>query len=380
MKTVGIICEYNPFHLGHQKQFCMIRDTFGADCVIVCLMSGSYVQRGEPAVFDKLVRAEAAIRSGADLVIEMPAVVSLNSAEGFAAGSVAILSRLCDALCFGTESETAQQLMQTAKVLLSDDFPPHLKDALSQGHSFPKAREIALKEMKVDTSTLSRPNNLLALEYCKAILSQNSTLSPFAIQRDGNYHNIRLDSDNPSATSLRLAIAKQQDISAYVPAEAAEIFRRAAPHFLKEGEQAILYRLKTMSEEEFASLPFGSEGLWRKLMHAAQKGNSLSEIFIDVKSKRYTYTRISRMVMCAFLGITQQDMDAPVPYCRILGFTDKGRQLLRNAKEMDFLRNIGEKTNHPYEQSESKWETLYPFFCTEQEQFVTKNKRVYYKP
>ena len=145
--TVGIICEYNPLHLGHLKQIRLIREHFGEDTAIVCAMSGDYVQRGMPAIIGKSSRAEAALANGADLVLELPVTAALSSAEGFAAGGVRILSRMCDVLCFGTETADEEMLMQTAQALLSDRFPPLLKEQLALGLSFPAARQAALAQM-----------------------------------------------------------------------------------------------------------------------------------------------------------------------------------------------------------------------------------------
>ena len=167
MKTVGIICEYNPFHLGHAKQLRLIREQFGSDCAVVCLMSGNYVQRGFPAIVDKSLRAQAALSCGADLVLELPLTNVLSSAEGFAAGGVEILSRICDTLCFGTESGTKKSLTDTASVLLSPEFKAALMSRLDAGLSFPAARQAALETMasfvpinlfKIeDLPTLGRP-------------------------------------------------------------------------------------------------------------------------------------------------------------------------------------------------------------------------------
>ena len=147
MKTVGIVAEYNPFHAGHRKQFDRVKAEFGGETAIVCAMSGNYVQRGAPAVMDKTLRAKAAVACGADLVVELPTTVSLSSAEGFAAGGVGILSKLCDTLCFGAETGEAELLMETARALLSEDFSPLLRRELDGGKSFPAARADALAQM-----------------------------------------------------------------------------------------------------------------------------------------------------------------------------------------------------------------------------------------
>ena len=167
--TVGIICEYNPLHLGHKKQIDRIRREFGPETTIVCAMSGNYVQRGMPAIIDKSLRAQAALFAGADLVLELPVTTALSSAEGFAAGGVRILSQLCDKLCFGAETADRDTLLHTAEALLSPKFSPLLRSHLETGKSFPAARQAALEEMGANASALSLPNDILATEYCKAI-------------------------------------------------------------------------------------------------------------------------------------------------------------------------------------------------------------------
>jgi predicted nucleotidyltransferase len=360
---VGVICEYNPLHLGHKKQLDTIRALRGEDCGIVCLMSGNYVQRGAPAVFDRSLRAKAAILSGADLVLELPLTASLSSAEGFAAGGVSILSGFCRELCFGAETADGELLLRTAKALLSDAFPPFLRTWLERGLSFPAARAAALSDLGLDSAVLSSPNNILAVEYCKAILAQNSAMMPLPINRQGSYHNTAPDLENPSATSLRCMIEEGGDWLSYVPAVAHSCFENAEAHTLAAGERAILARLRTMTDEEFELLPYGSEGLWRKLMHASRQYASLEQIAAATKSKRYTRTRIDRMILCAFLGLTATDLTAPAPYARVLALNHRGREILKQARKQSLFPNIGEKTGHSYEQLEERSDALYGLFA-----------------
>ena len=380
--NVGIVCEYNPFHRGHQKQFDFIREKFGAQTGIICAMSGNYVQRGHPAVFDKTLRAEAALRCGADLVLELPVTTALSSAEGFASGSVAVLSRLCDGLCFGAESANAGLLENTARALLSEAFPPLLRRELDKGCSFPAARQAAMEAMGLSGQLLESPNNILAVEYCKAILRQSSPMKPLPISREGSYHAEEADIENPSATSLRLRLQKGLDISDYLPKEAGQTFRGAAIHTLEAGERAVLGKLRAMNEAEFEALPFGSEGLWRKLMHESRKQATLEEIAAAVKSKRYTRSRIDRMILCAFLGITTEMMDMDLPYVRVLGFNDRGRKILSGAKKSGFFVNAGQPADHPLWESEQKWEGLYGLFQTEApgRPGAAKTRRIVYLP
>ena len=304
MKTVGIICEYNPLHRGHAKQFAQIRRLLGDDTAIVCLMSGNFVQRGAPAIIDKSLRAKAAVMCGADLVLELPVTYALSSAEGFAAGGVGILGSFCDYLCFGAESDDEALLMQTADALLRDDFPPLLRKELDTGKSFPAARQAALEAMGIDAAFLSEPNNILAVEYCKAILSSGCAMKPLPIQRQGSYHDEMPDDENPSATAVRKLMLERGDWASYTP-EATQVLVENAPlHTMQAGERAVLARLRSMTEEQFEALPYGNEGLWRKFMHACRREATLEAINSATKSKRYTRTRLDRMVMCAFLGLT----------------------------------------------------------------------------
>ena len=373
MKTVGIICEYNPLHLGHARQIRFIRENF-PDWAVVCLMSGNFVQRGQPAIFDKSLRAEAAIRAGADLVLELPITTALSSAEGFAAGGVNILGRFCHKLCFGSETGDGSALMETAKALLSHEFPARLRLELDKGLSFPAARQAALGQAG---TLLENPNDILAVEYCKAILMQNSSMEPLVIRRPGSYHETEADGENPSATAVRRLITEGGEWKKYVPESS--VFHGAAIHTLSAGEKAVLYRLRTMTDAEFEALPYGSEGLWRKLMHASRCFATLDQIIAATKSKRYTRTRIDRMIMCAFLGITGQLLAAPAPYVRVLALNDTGRNVLKAARNYGNFINIGEKTDDPYQALERRSDDLYTLFAdTPEPAGVTDDRRIFY--
>ena len=377
MHTTGIICEYNPLHLGHQKQIEHLRRLGHS---VVCVMSGNFVQRGHPAIIDKMARAGAAVDCGADLVLELPVTAALSSAEGFAAGGVAILARLCDSLCFGAETADADALMSTAKALLAPEFSPALRAQLEKGLSFPAARQAALESMGLDAGLLESPNNILAVEYCKAILAQNAEMEILPILRRGDYHDTLADSQDPSATAVRQLMVAGADFAPYLPPKAQPMVAKAALHRLEWGEKAMLHRLRTMTDDDFEALPYGSEGLWRKLMHACRSKSSLEEIIAATKSKRYTRTRIDRMVMCAFLGLTAEDLASPVPYCRVLAFNDRGRAILSSAKEDGFFVNIGTDTKHPHQAIERRTTALYGLFADTPEAPDAEEKyRVYYK-
>lgn len=362
MNITGIICEYNPLHLGHKKQLEAVRAQF-PEGGIVCLMSGNYVQRGKPAIVDKSLRAKAAVLSGADLVLELPLTASLSSAEGFAAEGVRILSGFCHQLCFGAETGEMQTLTAAAEALLSTAFSDMLVKELKKGISFPAARQSAMEALGLSGDILSRPNDILAVEYCKAILAQSSPMQPMPIPRLGSYHATQADKQDPSATSVRAQMLQGSAWQEYVPTAAKECFENATLHTLEAGERAILARLRTMTEAEFAALPYGSEGLWRKLMHAARQETSLEDLLTAAKSKRYTRTRLDRMVLCAFLGLTKDVLSFPAPYVRVLAFNDKGREILKEARQSGAFVNAGETMDSPYQAIETRAGDLYGLFA-----------------
>lgn len=361
MDATGIICEYNPLHKGHKKQLDAVRAMYPEDG-IVCLMSGNFVQRGAPAVFDKSVRAEAAVKCGADLVLELPLTASLSSAEGFASEGVRILGGFCKRLCFGAETADKKALLATARALLRPEFSDHLRTELDKGLSFPAARQAALAAMGGCAGALSLPNDILGVEYCKAILQQGLSIEPVVIRREGGYHDTVPDAENPSATALRAFMDKGEWLD-FVPEEARDRFAGAAVHSLQNGEQAMLYRLQAMTDGEFEALPYGSEGLWCKLMKNARQCGTLEAVLTATKTKRYTRTRLDRMVMCAFLGLTREDLLSPAPYVRVLALNDRGRELLKAARQNGTFLNAGEPTKHPYKDIEQRAGRLYSLFA-----------------
>lgn len=326
MKNIGVICEYNPFHNGHARQLAQMRERGTA----ICLMSGNFVQRGEPALLDKWTRARAALECGADLVLELPLTYALRSAEGFADGGVEIFSRMgcVEELAFGREEVDHNKIMLTAKALLDEHFSAALKAELATGRSFPAARQRALEALGVDAALLREPNNILAVEYCKALLRRDSAITPFMLHRDGSYH-LSDDPENPSASVLR----GREDWSGFVPEAALAVFAQAPRYTVAAGERAWLARLRSMTEEEFSMLPYGGEGLWCKVLRACRTERTLEDIIAASKSKRYPRTRLMRLLLCAFLGIGEETLSAPAPYVRVLAANARGQAVLRRAKK-----------------------------------------------
>lgn len=366
MTTVGIICEYNPFHNGHKKQFDMLRRQLGAKTRIVCLMSGGFVQRGEPALYDKYVRAQAAVLCGANLVLELPVTSAISSAEGFAQGAVSVFDQLggVDYLCFGSESGDLPAIVHTAEALLSQEFKAALQAQTDKNVSYASARQKALSSLSPDSALLSSPNDILAVEYCKALLLQKSPIQPLIVRRDGSYLAECPDTENPSAMSLRSL--NREALKDYVPAEAFSLYQKAPTYRMEYGERAVLYRLRTMNEEDFAALPYGNEGLWRRLMHASREAVSVKDLIERTKSKRYPYTRICRMLLCAYLGITKEKLSVQPDYVRVLSADPDGTALLRELKSKSSIKlvNAGKTPEtEEYYALECRCAELYSLFC-----------------
>ena len=365
MRTAAIVCEYDPLHLGHARQYALVRQALGEDARIVCLMSGNYVQRGRPAVIAAPARARAAVLCGADLVLELPLTASLSSAEGFAGGAVDVLDRLgvADCLCFGCESGDGNLIMSTASLLRSDAFTEALRARLTEGRSFAATRQAALEAVGGDGSVLQNPNDILAVEYCKALLARGCSVRPLAVRRGGGYHDTKIDPVNPSSTALR-AMMPGPDWLAYVPAAARGVFEHEKLHRADFGERAVLARLRAMDDGEFEALPYGSEGLWRRLMAESRRASSLEGLIAAVKSRRYARSRIERMILCAFLGVRADDLAAPAPYVRVLAFNAAGRDILREARTNGSIRILhpGEAAEGRYAWLEQRAERLYPLF------------------
>lgn len=326
MKVAAVISEFNPFHNGHKYLIKKIKSEH-ADCV-VAIMSGNFVQRGEIAIIDKYDRAKAALQGGCDLVVELPTVFALSSAERFAKGGVQIADALnADILCFGAENEDVTKLSQIADTFSDEDFKTALKDNLSNGDYYAKAvsKAIELTLSKEHSDMLSGANNTLAVEYIKALKSTN--ISPVAIKRLGAQHDSDITFENiSSATNIRNLIRSNENYSDFTDI--------LIPDYtdMKELETAILYKLRTMSKDEIENLPDVSEGLHNRIFECARNSNSLEEFYDNLKTKRYTLSRLRRIVMCAILGITKELNSYDTQYVRVLGMNKVGATLLKNCK------------------------------------------------
>ncbi len=341
MKLMAVICEYNPFHNGHQFQLNTQKELLGADGVIG-VMSGSFVQRGEPALLDKWARTEMALSSGVDLVLELPVLYSLMSAEGFARGGVSLLSALgvSGHLAFGSECGDASSLMEEAKLCQTDACKTALQKALSEGNSYPKACQMAIESVRgyARSDADSRPNDILGIEYCKAILETGADLIPATIKRIGAHDSDIAEENCLSATGIRNRLATGEDVSAFMPKDAFAILERE----IGEGRgpvtadclsQLIRYAVLQTDAETLKNISGISEGLENRIIQSVKEEKSFTDIALSVKTKRYPLTRIKRVLLNILLGITAQDEKISPQYARVLGFTDRSSEILRQLKK-----------------------------------------------
>lgn len=341
MKVAGIVAEYNPFHNGHLYQIEKIRE-FGATH-IVAVMSGSFVQRGDIAVYSKWARAKAALLNGVDLVVELPVQYALSAANRFARAGIFILNQLMvDMVSFGSECGDIQALKEAARLCVLAENSEVMTACLYKGMSYPRAREAAMSTLYGGeyASLIANPNNLLGIEYIKAINEMNDKIEPCTLLREQVEHDSSQPSDRFASASYLRELIKKGDyavLSQFCPPSACEIYqceveRCAAPILENTLERTILYKLRSMTAEQFLTLPDVSEGLENRLYRASKQAASLNEFYLLVKTKRYTLARIRRIIYFALIGIGAEDVDILPQYIRVLGANKRGMEIIAAAK------------------------------------------------
>lgn len=378
MAVAGIITEYNPLHMGHIHLMAEARRLLGPDTGILCVMSGNYVQRGDFAVADKFARAAAAVRSGADLVLELPVPWALSSAEGFAAGAVELLKAAgaVTHLVFGSEGGDAAPLVRCAEALCAESFPERLREELKRGDSFPAARQRALEALlsKEDAAALRRPNDTLGVEYCKAL--RGSGLRPIAVPRRGAAHGSEA-AEGGSSSAIRALLRRGEEEAALdlmAPAMAAayreEEAAGRAPAGIWNCQRAVLARLRFLEEADWAALDPGNEGLYRRFVRAGRSAASVEELLEAVKTKRYPLARLRRMVFRAYLGLPPALPEKPA-CLRVLAANGRGTSLLAGMRKTAALpvltkpaavRRLGPEAQRLFD-LEARADRLYALAC-----------------
>lgn len=341
MQISSLICEYNPFHNGH-KQMLEIMRANGATHIVAC-MSGNFTQRGEPAIIDKNRRTIFALQNGVDLVIELDTPNAVACAEKFALGGVMLLDALgcVDTLFFGSECGDISLLKKAAQAVLSPEVDALVPKLLKNGNSYATAHHRAVSEIAGEqiANILKEPNNILAVEYIKALHVCGSLIKPQTIKRIGTSHDSDKTSGNiASASHIRnLILNGNMDYQHFVPFDVGSMIQDTAvkkecPNTLLNLERTLIYKLRSMSIDEIRSLPDVSEGLEHRI-HMASSACSYDELLTSIKSKRYTLARIRRILLCALLGITEKDIGKPPIYIRVLGLNRRGRDILKLAQK-----------------------------------------------
>lgn len=362
MKTVGIITEYNPFHNGHLYHIRESKKKARAQAVI-CVMSGHFLQRGEPALLDKWARAKMALQGGVDLLFELPFAYASRSAEAFAFGAVRLLDAtgVVDSLSFGSELGGLAPLLSLAEALVEEPTP--YKEALShylkEGLSFPKARNLSLVEILPSRKEelapiLKSPNNILGIEYLKALHRLKSSILPFTIQRKGRgYHDKTMEGPYASATAIRGAIERGQEIEelkdSLPPTSLAilkeELKEGRGPIFLEDLAPYLLFLLRQTKKERLEEILGVTEGLENRIKDATKEALTIEELASSIKTRRYTLTRIRRIFIHLLTNYSAReaqafDLEGGPRYLRILGFNQVGQALLKKMRERAYLPTI----------------------------------------
>jgi predicted nucleotidyltransferase len=340
----AVICEYNPFHNGHLYLNSQIKQAAAANTIaeqntaVVAIMSGNFVQRGGIAIASKFARARAALQNGADIVIELPTVFAVSCAEVYARAGVAIADALgcVNSLAFGSECGDIDDLLQTVQAVDLPQVQQEVAKQMADGCYYPKALQAA-----VDThcgekyaSLLGSPNNVLGLEYCKALQNAATQITPVTFKRVGvEHHSTKAMGNIASASYIRQLLAEQTtelNPFEFVPQNTIELLANTAD--FKKLQAPLLYKLRTMGLSELAALPDVTEGLENRIAQAIRTSSNVDEILEKVKTKRYTMARLRRILVCALLGITAQMQAEDVQYIRVLGFNKTGEKVLAELK------------------------------------------------
>ena len=357
-RVLGIIAEYNPFHNGHLYHIAKSIEETGAQYV-VAVISGNFVQRGNTSIVNKWIKTRMALLNGVDLVIELPTIYSISSAENFAEGAIKIFNSLgiVDTISFGMEAKDIATLNNIANVLYSEpkEYVTILLHELKKGNSYPKARENALmmylNDIKRYANVMAGSNNILGIEYLKALKKTKSTILPIGIKREKVLYNDKYIVDEfASATAIRKMLMTKQlnDISKVMPRSSylqlGEELKKG--HYvidISRLEKEIIYTLRKMSVEEISNLPDVSEGLENSIKNAANSCNTLEELINIVKTKRFTQTRIQRILLYSLLDVTKKKMETSkkiTPYARVLGFNNKGKELISEMMRLNPKLNV----------------------------------------
>ena len=326
--TIGIIAEYNPFHNGHLYMINKIKEMY-PDSTLVCVMSGNYTERGDVSIINKWKKTEIAIKNGIDLVIELPFVYASQSSDYFAYGSIKLLDSLkVDKLIFGSETNDIDMFNKLVDIQLNNkDYDMLVKKYMDSGLNYPTSMSKALKD--IINIKIELPNDLLGLSYIKEIKKQHSNIEAISIKRDTDYNSLELDGDIVSASAIRNGLKNNVDIKKYVPIDTYNELDKL--HFNDNYFKLLKYRILTNNISIYQGV---DEGLKYRILKYIDESNSYDELISKVKTKRYTYNKLSRMFIHILCGFTKEEAsNIGIEYIRVLGFNDRGKSYLNKIKK-----------------------------------------------
>lgn len=349
MKACGLIVEYNPFHYGHLYHIQKAKELSGADCVIA-IMSGSFLQRGEPAIIDKFYRAKAALKAGVDIVLELPYAYAVQSSTYFAHGAVLSLAKMgIHSLCFGSESGRIDEFLQSYSLVQKNEqfIKPAVKSYLNKGMAYPKAYQLAYQEQIQSSPPLdiTKPNNILGLSYVQTILDHQLPIEMLTIQRlKSDYHEQQITGKIASATSIRRQLIEKDYINGPIqqtmPEDMVQLLKEYKEktslwHTWEKYFPFLHYRVMTMKEEKLQQIKGVDEGLENRIKETAKKATTFHHWMQAIKTKRYTWTRLQRMFVHILTNTTKKETinKHKIPYLRILGMSQTGRKYLNQTKK-----------------------------------------------
>ncbi|WP_121605046.1 nucleotidyltransferase [Virgibacillus sp. Bac332] len=397
MEACGLVVEYNPFHNGHVYHIQEARKISQAECMIA-VMSGSFLQRGEPAIMDKFYRARAALSKGIDLVVELPYPFAVQSSDLFAKGAVLTLSELgVSSLCFGSESGNIDNFINSYHRLKTNqqDYQNVLRDQLNSGISFPEASKAAYRHISLSTDEmdLTKPNNILGFSYVKTIMDHNLPIRPLTVQRSQcGYHDETISGSIASATSIRKTLTERNtithEISNSIPdttkMELENYNQRAGTWHVWENYFPFLhYRVTTMSLQELSMIQGVDEGLEHRLKKAARSVHSFGEWMQTLKTKRYTWTRLQRMFVHILTNTKKKEIDilcnpSKMAYVRVLGFNKTGQAYIHQQKkkiDVPLIQKLG-RTMHPMLEMEERASDAYYSILAPDVKLALRNQEI----
>ena len=373
MKSIGIVAEYNPFHNGHLYQIQKIKELY-PDYTIVVVMTGNFTERGDVAILDKFKRTEIALNNKVDLVIELPYPFSTQSADTFAYGAITILEKLqVEKVVFGSESDNIEDLKTIAEVQVNNpDFEKLVKVYSKFGNNYPTAISNAVYDLT--NKKVITPSDLLGVSYIKTIIENNYKIEPITIKRIDNYHDKELNNTFSSASSIREALKRNESIKNHVPNNSLDYFNNL--HFIEDYFDIIKYKILT--EDNLSKYCTVDEGIDCLLKKVINKSNTYEELIKNIKSKRYTYNKITRMILHILCNFTKdkKDLFKCISYIRILGFNDQGKSYLNKVKKNIDLPIISKITRNKDKMLEFELETT-NIYNLKGNKCIEENKIIY---